>query len=283
MRLKLFILSALCPLLLLAAKPVKVSGEFRYIGTENQTIAECKRLALEAARLDAMAREFGTKITQDIIQQDIVSSSGENSLFDARSHTSVNGEWIADDGEPQYKVEMSSDGAPIVTCKVKGTARELTNESVDFYAQPLRNGSADENFRSGDRLTLKFKTPVKGYVAVFLIDDKGTAYTLLPYLANTSGLFAVDKSTEYTLFDPNSPTKGPDEVDEIILMTDQPIERNVLQVLFSPKPFTRPNDSFNGDEAPRSLSQSDFNRWLTSCKSNDPRFSSRTYNLIIKN
>lgn len=278
----LILLLLMVPLRAAASKPVKVSGEFRYIGTENQTISECKRLALEAARLDALAREFGTKITQDIVQQEIVSTSGEASLFDSRSHTSVNGEWIADEGEPQFKVEMSSDGSPIVYCKVKGTARELTNDTVEFLAQPLRNGSPDENFRSGDKMTLRFRSPVDGYVAVFLIDNKGTAYTLLPYLANTSGTVAVEKGKDYVFFDPLRAYKGSDEIDEMILMTDEPIERNILQVLFSPKPFTRPNDSGNGEETPRSLSQYDFNRWLNSCKSNDSRFSSQTFNLVIK-
>lgn len=278
---KLFILLLLLPLNLMAAKPIKVSGEFRYIGTENQTVAECKRLALEAARLDALARAFGTQISQDIVQQEIVGSSGESSLFDSRSQTSVKGEWIADDGKPEYKVEMSSDGSPIVYCKISGTAKELTNESVEFSARTLRNGSPDENFRSGDRMTLEFRTPVDGYVAVFLIDDSGTAYTLLPYLANTTGEVKVKRGVDYCFFDTARAAKDSDEVDEMILMTDRELERNILQVVFSPKPFTRPNDSANGSEVPRSLSQRDFNRWLTNCKANDPRFSSKKFNLII--
>lgn len=282
MRKLLIILTALLPLSLCAAKPKKVQGEFRYVGTENQTIAECKRLALEAARLDALAREFGTQISQDIVQQETVSSSGESTLFDARSQTSVKGEWIADEGEPEYKVEMSQDGAPIVYCRVKGTAKELTNDAVEFTCRPLRNGSPDTNFHSGDRLTLEFRAPTDGFIAVFLIDAAGTAYTLLPYLANTSGQVSVNRGTDYVFFDPERAAKGSDEVDEMILLTEEDLERNELLIAFSPKPFTRPNDAGNGSEVPRSLSRNDFNRWLTNCKGKDSRFSTQTFNLIIK-
>lgn len=270
-------------LALSAQKPVKVSGEFRYEGNQTQTIAECKRKALESARLAALAKEFGVEITEDIVQHETVHTNGESRLFDARSNTRVKGEWIADEGEPEYEVMMSPKGDPIVVCRVKGRARALSNEAVQFSVRTLRNGSPDTSFASGDSMTLEFRAPVDGYVAVFLLDDRGNAYTLLPYLDNKKSEVEVKGGVDYVFFNPKKKSKESGEVDELILFTDNDIERNILQVVFSPNAFTRPNDASNGNEAPRSLEQSKFNKWLTDCKGNDKRFSSQSINLIIKN
>ena len=54
-----------------AASPVKtVKGEYTYYGDKATSPAECKRLALEGARLDALAKEYGTIVTQDVLQAD---------------------------------------------------------------------------------------------------------------------------------------------------------------------------------------------------------------------
>lgn len=272
----------LIPMALCAQKTKKVEGEYTYHGNDNQSLAQCKQLALEGARLDAIAREFGTQVNQDIVQHDRVSNGEENTYFDAQSRTSVKGEWIADEGEPVFTVAHDAAGNPIVTCRVKGHARELTNKAVDFTATPMRNGSRSTDFDSGDKLSLLFRAPVDGYVAVFLIDTEETAYTLLPYLSNTSGRVKVKRGEQRTFFTADDQRAGGELPDEMILSTADDTERNLLYVVFSPTPFARPNDRpGDSDLMPRSMPRRDFDRWLRKCQNNDPEFSIQTFNLQI--
>lgn len=267
------------PICVFAQKPVKVDGEYTYYGKDTESVKECKAKALEAARLNALEKEFGIQLDGTTYQGETVSSKGESHIFDAQHKTSVMGEWIADD-DVEYDVKTIDD-CPVVYCKVRGRAKALSNELVDFTARTLRNGSVDDTFRSGDRMSLEFRAPVDGYIAVFLI-DKETVYTLLPYLSNSSGMVKTKRGVDYVFFDSAKSNKEFGEVDEMILSTADDIERNRLCVVFSPNAFTRPNDIANGTEMPRSLSIRDFNRWLSDCKGKDKRFSTKEFNLIIK-
>ena len=129
-----------------AASPVKtVKGEYTYYGDKATSPAECKRLALEGARLDALAKEYGTIVTQDVLQADRIDSKGEANKFLSLSSTEVKGEWIADDGEPEFEITLDKDDNLVVRCKVKGKAREISNESTEFDARVLRNGTKPGN------------------------------------------------------------------------------------------------------------------------------------------
>lgn len=268
------------PICVFAQKPVKVEGEYTYYGKDTESVKLCKDRALEGARLQALEKEFGVKLFGDVYQGQTVNSQGESHIFDAQNKTSVMGEWIADD-DVVYDVKTIDD-CPVVYCKVKGRAKALSNELVDFTARTLRNGSVDDTFRSGDLMSLEFRAPVDGYIAVFLT-DKDTVYTLLPYLSNTSGFVKIKRGVDYVFFDPEKANKElNDAVDAMVLSTTADIERNRLCVVFSPNAFTRPNDKANGTAMPRSLSIQEFNRWLTDCKSKDKRFSTKEFNLIIK-
>ncbi len=273
------LLTFLIPICVFAQKPVKVEGEYTYYGKDTESVKQCKAMALEGARLNALEKEFGVQLAGTTYQGETVTSKGESHIFDIQNNTNVMGEWIADD-DVEYDVKTIDD-CPVVYCKVRGRAKALSNELVDFSARTLRNGSADDSFRSGDRMSLEFRAPVDGYVAVFLI-DKENVYTLLPYLSNSSGMVKTKRGVDYVFFDTAKAHREFGEVDEMILSTNDDIERDRLCVVFSPNAFTRPNDIANGTDTPRSLSLRDFNRWLTDCKGKDKRFSTKEFNLIIK-
>ncbi|MDE5674412.1 MAG: hypothetical protein K2I44_03570, partial [Muribaculaceae bacterium] len=104
-----------------AAPPIKsVKGEYTYYGDKSTSPAECKRLALEGARLDALSKEFGTIVTQDVMQADRIDSKGESNKFLSLSSTEVKGEWIADDGDPVFDISLDSEDNFVVRCTVKG-------------------------------------------------------------------------------------------------------------------------------------------------------------------
>lgn len=270
-----------------AAPPIKtVKGEFTYYGDKTTSPAECKRLALEGARLDALSREFGTIVTQDVMQADRIDSRGETNKFLSLSSTEVKGEWIADDGDPVFDISLDKEDNFVVHCVVKGKAREISNESTDFKALVLRNGTKENNassdFYDGDNLYLYFTAPVDGFISVFLSLEDGNVYQMLPYLSDTKGEAKVKKGYDYVFFDPTKAEGDFGVPNQFAIATDGVIEFNKIYVVFSPSYFAKPvMRARNGVEELPSLSEADFSKWLVKTRRYDPKLGVKQMNLKI--
>ncbi len=271
---------------LMAADIVTVHGEFTYYGSKTESRADCERNALNGARAKALAEKFGTVVTQDTYQRDVVSAQGESTYFSMLNESALKGEWIADEKEPVYTYELDSDGLYIVTCKVTGKAREIDNRSVEFATSVLRNGTrtvnADTRFRSGDDMYLYLKSPVDGYVAAFLVDAHNNVYSLLPYQGNTKGEIKVKHNKDYVFFDPASADPDHGEVDQLVMTADDELEHNMLYVVFSPQPSAKAVDNYAGENMPRMLSHDEFSKWLVKCRKYDPRMAVKIMNIEIQ-
>lgn len=264
---------------------VDVKGESTFYGESSHSLVDCKRYALEQARIAALAKAFGTTISQDIYQRDLQSGASESNYFSMLNLTEVNGEWLSDEGEPQYTIEHDADHNLIVKCVVRGKARRLTNEAAKFEAEVLRNGSerrfADTRFRSGDDMKLFFRSPVSGFLTVYLIDDKRNVYSILPYSNGTDGIIRVARDKDYIFFDTAKGDPQYGDPDELVMTLDGDVERNQVYVLFSPNNFNRAIDHDNGVGIPRSLSYEDFTKWLASTRKRDPKMGMKVMHLEI--
>lgn len=273
-----------------AADDIKtVEGVSTFYGESSHSLNDCKRFALEQARIAALAREFGTSVSQDIYQRDIVSGTTESSYFNMLNSTEVNGEWIADDGEPHYDIGYGADNLPVVTCRVKGKARKITNMATEFAATVLRNGNeerfADTRFHEGDEMKVLFRAPVDGYLLIYLVDDANTAYSLLPYSNASDGIVRVKRDRDYVFFDAAKADKAFGEPDELImtLAPGNTVEQNHCYVIFSPEPFTKALDRAGKEMQPRVLSHADFQKWLVNCRKRDPKMGMKVMHLQIEN
>lgn len=285
-RLFLTFLMCIAGLLATAAPAVKtVEGTYTFYGDDSHSKKECDRLALEGARLNALAKAFGTVLSQSTLSDVRADNRGEQNSFTQISETDVKGEWLEDIGEPKYTRTMDDDGNLIVTCQVKGRARAISNEAPDFIAEVLRNGNtrgqSGTTFRSGDEMALYVRTPVDGYMVVYLVGEDRTAYSLLPYVNSPGGHAKLKNGREYVFFNAAKADPSFGEVDEMILTTEQPAEYNRLFVLFSPKAFTKAPDEYNGPGVPRSLPFNDFYSWLSKARRNDPSLAVRVIDLTI--
>lgn len=278
----LFVMCAL-PLALHAQRIRKVCGEYTFYAEGNQSPNEAKRAALEGARLQALAKEFGTVISQSTTQKESSVNGEERSYFSQLSASEVKGEWIEDDGEPAYDISFAGDML-VVKCKVCGRAREISNEATEFEAEVLRNGTearfADVQFRSGDELFMRFRSPADGYVAIYLVDETPTAYCLLPYIGNAGGQQPVRHGREYVFFSPEKAADG-EVVDEFTMTCANDLERNQIYVIFSPKPFTKALDTQLSDRLPRQLSYEDFQQWLGRCRKRDTKMGVKVMHIEI--
>lgn len=271
------------PTIALAADIVSVKGESTYYDDGTHSRVDCMRLALEQARIDALAKKFGTIVSQDILQSDRREGNREHNDFLSLSSTEVRGEWIADEGDPEYKFERDKDENLIVTCIIRGKAKAIDNESAEFLSQVLRNGTdsrnADINFKNGDAMFLDFQGSEDGYMAVFLEDEQKNVFQLLPYTSDQKSRVPVKKGTRYVFFSPDKGQKG-EVVDELILTASYNTEYNRVYVLFSPEQFSSPVMNREPGQLPW-MDSEDFSKWLVRTRKNDPKMGVKAMNLII--
>lgn len=253
----------------------RVSGTFTYIGQGHESRDVCREKAYRGACVEAVGNKFGWVVSGVTSQVETAARGKEDLYFQQDHQRAARGEWVADDGEPKYEYSFDKDGCLTVTCTVKGFARPLSNERVEFEALPLRNGAergnAEEQFHSGDTFRLLFHAPADGYAAVFLIGDDHTVNTLLPYSGAPADAARVKGGRDMVFFDPAFAKEAERPlVDELRLTADSDLDHYRLCVVYSPRKFVKPNDTARGELVPRQLKLADFNRWLQKVTDADP-------------
>ncbi len=254
-----------------AQKVVQVNGQYTYYAPENISLEQAKQVAIERARLEAMAAVFGTEVSQTNMSTISNSADGTETKFRSLGGTEVKGEWIEDTKSPEIEIRYEA-SMLIVTAKVSGKARKSTKTDIELQIDILRNGVESSVFRNNDRLSINFKTPVNGYLSIYLLDDNvATAYCLLPY-ENEGGKARLIKSnvvsTLLSTKDPIYPYR-----EETILTTKKDVEHNRLIFIFSTNEFTMPLT--NSGEYVQELSTDNFYKWLHRNKVKDVDLQSR--------
>ena len=272
----IILLFVVCNLNCLAQKEKRVEATYIYRASDNVTMEHAKRTALERAQLEAIADAFGTNISQHNSTR-LANENGNSSVdFFSISSSDVNGEWIETIGEPHYDISYQQ-GMLVVTCSVKGVIREITTAAIDIKAKVLRNGTEDKfessEFCDGDDMYLSFQSPVDGYLAVYLIDNEGNAFCLLPYRNQTDGIYKVKANQRYVFFSSSSVSaEQRNSVDEYVMTADKSNETNQLVVAFSTNKFVKANDYDMSESLPRETSREYFHKWLSKIKQKDIQF-----------
>ena len=269
-----------------ADNPVyEVEGTYTYYASSSDSRDKARRIALDEARNEALKSKFGTIVQHNTMQTSTIKESRESTHFLALSSTESKGEWLADVGEPSFTFDIDpKDGTLIVTCKVTGRARAITNEASNFNATVLRNGTdmrnADTSFKSGDQMYLDFSAPSRGYVTVFLADESGQVFQMLPYPGSHIEEVKVNRNVQYKFFDPAS---GEDfgQVQEMLLQAPDGEEFNQIYVLFSPNVYSLPAMHLNPDNIPPSMNQEEFSNWLLKVRRADPKLGVSKINITI--
>ncbi len=281
----LLLLSVLFTLPVFSQKMKTVEGEYTYHAPENVTLEEAKRIALDRAKIQALADAFGTIVSQTNATH-VQNRNGSSDIdFLSIGGSEVKGEWIETVGEPQYNISYEQ-GMLVVKVSVKGKAREIVSAQIDIKAKVLRNGTEDkfesDEFRDGDDLYLSFVSPVSGYLAVYLVDAEQKAYCLLPYRSQTDGIYKVEANRRYLFFNiKEAPPQERQYVDEYVMTTPQATEQNTLYLIFSPKLFTKATDCHIDEVLPRELDFEDFQKWMTKHRKHDDKMSTTILPITI--
>ena len=248
-----------------AQKAVNVSGEYRYVVPENVSITDAKNTAIERARNEAMAKEFGTVVSQTNTNTTKVVDGKVETDFTSIGGTESKGIWLSDTKEPEVKVLFEND-VMIIEAKVWGKAREIKNSETELDIKILCNGTENERFKNGDRFSMNFKSASKGFVAIFLRDESlDPIYCLLPYENENGEVRAIKSGTKYNFLSTQDPIYPFQE--ETILVTDKTVEYNTVIIVFSKNQFSLPI-SESGEFVPE-ISAEKFNKWLRKNRIND--------------
>ena len=269
-----------------AQKVQKVTATYTYCAPENVTLEQAKTTALDRAKIQAIADEFGTIVSQSNSTH-IENRNGKSAVdFLSIGGSDVRGEWIETIGEPQYEIAYEQ-GMLVVKVSVKGRIREIVSAGIDISARILRNGTEDrfesEEFRSGDDLYLSFISPVDGYLAVYLVDAEQRAYCLLPYRSQGDGIYKVAANRRYLFFNiKEAEAHERQYVDEYTMTCERSLEQNQIYVVFSPQPFAKAADNATAELLPRELGFKDFQNWLARCRTKDKQMLSVSKVIMIK-
>mgnify|MGYP006903494796 CR=1 FL=1 len=287
MRLRcVFLLLTLLNLLHLSAQQIeKVHGEYTYHVPDNVSLEEGKRTALERAKIQALADVFGTLVSQK--NSTIVKNENGKSSVDFLSigGSDVKGEWIETIGEPTFDIYYESNMLTIKVC-IDGKAREIKNAAIDFEAKLLRNGTEEkyesDEFRNGDDLYLYFKSPINGYLAVYLLDENTQqVFCLLPYKSSGDPAYKIVHDKPYIFFSCQKAEENPNEVDEYTMTCEHSMEQNIIYIVFSPNMFAKAFAEDENIKLPRQLPLKEFQKWLGKCRTKDVAIQTQSFTLKI--
>lgn len=270
-----------------AQKVKKVTATYTYYAPENVTLEEAKRTTLDRAKISAIADAFGTLVTQSNSTMITNQNGKSNNHFFSLGGSEIKGEWLETTKDPVYDIKYEG-GMLVVSVEVSGRIREIVSAGIDFTAKILRNGTEEKfessEFRSGDDMYLYFKSPVNGYLAVYLLDETAQeVYCLLPYKASGDGAYRIEHDNSYILFSAKNDPQKPQIVDEYTMICNRDVEFNDMYIIFSPNPIIKANVTDRNNEImPRLLSYADFHQWLEKLRKNDSQVSVYTKQLLIK-
>lgn len=253
-----------------------VSGTAQIKVESNMTMDEARREVERLAITNAIENAFGTYVEQ---QTNLQVNSGRSN-FNIIGTTKVKGEWVEtqdikfNEESRTIKTEIGNQQELWITCDIKGKAKEASPKAnLEVYTLSYPNkASKATNFSSGDDLFLYFRSPVDGYLSVYL-DDNKNIYRIFPYQEmGSEGCEKVEADKEYILFSSN---KDHDyfktSVDELELFTAAQSEINTVHVLFSEKRFSKPlmteaKKLESGYVMPKSTSRQQSMDWLAEMK-----------------
>ncbi|MFI3259557.1 MAG: DUF4384 domain-containing protein [Rikenellaceae bacterium] len=249
--------------------------------------ASAERIAVERAKQQAIADKFGTIVHQN--SRTIVRNENGNSSIDFLSlgGTEVKGEWIEDITPPKTELIMEN-GELAIKATVKGKIRQIVRAEIDISAKILRNGITSkfesDRFLSGNDLYMLFNSPESGYLNVYLLDEEGSVYCLLPYQSSDEGAKRVIKDRDYLFFHIDIASDSEKRfVDEYVMTTTKSSEINYFYIVFSPNPFTKVNINQPSDEnALGSTELEQFERWLSNNRNRDTQMQLMRKSIEIK-
>lgn len=267
-----------------AADDKTVFGTYTYYGHPGMSMVEAKERALEGAQNEALRNEFGTLVSQDVVQTNDIVNDKEKMAFLSTTQSTVRGEWIATTSTPQYE-ERFEGGVPVVTCKVSGRGRKLSNKAPEIVANSLSapdRRAISSEFKDSQDIFVYVKSPERDvFVMVCLEDEDGMVYRLFPF-ETTPAQTTLKKGYDYILFDKNRPSGDLGEMpgDGLYITTDK-LTLNRLYVVYSPNYFRKGAWKYLEEANLDTMTTRDFNKLMIELRRADEEMGMKVINLCV--
>lgn len=262
-----------------AQKNVVVNGYARIVQSDDMTPGEVRLQVVEQARFDAINKAFGSNISQNNITMTTDVNGKADVSFFMLGESDLRGTWIKDSEEPQVKQKIEN-GQFVWEAWVKGEAREITRTAISFKWKLLAGGIDDRfeanQLQDGDPFYIKFRSAVKGYLLVFLFDNKATVNCLVPF-ENEENCIVTSGDWHIFRYD----EKYPEQHWVATLPEKIKVECDQLYLIFSPNKILPPFRDLPRDVSDLNrygkklhhipeLSFKDFQDYLGKLQSRDP-------------
>lgn len=268
-----------------AADDKAVSGTYTYYGHPGMSMVEAKEKALEGAQNEALRSEFGTLVSQDVVQTNEIINDKEKMAFLSSTQSTVRGEWIATTGAPVYD-EKYENGIPVVTCKVSGRGRKLSNKAPELLANALSapdKRAVSSEFMDSQDIFVYIKSPERDVFAMVCLEDEdGVVYKMFPF-ETTPPQATLKKGYDYILFDKDRPggTLGEMNGDGLSIFTDK-LALNRLYIVYSPNYFRKGTWSYLEEANLDTMSTKEFNKLMIELRRADEEMGMKVINLSVK-
>ncbi|MEO0894967.1 MAG: hypothetical protein AAFY71_01010 [Bacteroidota bacterium] len=279
----------------LMAQTVKKSSATYQINLTRSNFSEeqaCQK-CIELAMIEAIEKQFGRVIVQGNSTMIENINTGENvettQIFNMIAETYVNGEWVETIDESCERFIYEEEFW--LKCSVKGKVQELEQPKIDLTFKSLKCEQlecASEDFSDGEDFFMYLKSPIDGYVTIY-IGDAETTQRILPYAEMPDGMMnavEVKADKEYILF-----SKDKDElglkyfVDEYQLYTEDEVDQNRVYVIFSKEPLVKPalyESEVKEYDMPMQLQAENFQKWMAKQKKYNPEMEVFRLDVTIK-
>jgi len=285
--------------LCIAQDIIRASGFAQIQIEDHMSKEEAREEAKQQAMINAIEETFGAYVEKDA---DVDIENGK-AKFKIIGQTLVRGDWLKtinekfDEEKRKIRGRYGNEDELWISCEIEGMIREIKYPETTLNFTPLNCPDPvcrTYDFRAGEPFYLTFRTPVNGYLSVFMVDESNTAFRLLPYQSMPeSYVHAVPVTADipYIFFLNNKendyfPGFSYMMVDEIVMTTDKSEEFLDLFVIFSKTDFTKPildnvEESVGNYSIPKSLGREKFEDWLEDNRIHDPAFLYKRVTLTV--
>ncbi len=293
-------------------KIVTIEGSAQVEFPDYKSRQQVEKEAEDQAIINALENAFGRAVIESNSTYLSNINTGEkvetNTCFNMIANTYVKGEVLnfLDKKCEEIPGVKLSDGRRIpvkdLKCTVKIEARELSESLPEFESYPLsclHINCKTTSFKNNDPFYLYFKSPVSGYLTVF-IDDGKKSQRLLPYQGangNYEEGVPITADKEYYLFsrEKNYSYFGDDsKADEYSMVAEKIQDQNRVFVVFSTTPIPKPGlkegmgteelsdiEKQGGWKVPKALSSKEFQDWLIKNRIHNKNISVKTIDITI--
>ena len=247
-----------------------VSGYVQYYFDDNIfSRQKAIDIATEEAKTKALENAYGSPTwVATITRLESVSDQKTIDTFKEYGESWVGGTWL-EDLDIKHDFIPNQYGGEDIRVEVKGKATNIDNRLDGLLAKTLGKdivGYDKFKFESYDYLYFHFKSPINGFLSIYLDEINNTTTRLLPYHGISEAGYKIEADKDYILFSKSHEYNySNDKIKKYQVVTSNPEgEVNIIYCVFSTDDMSKPVlEELRGPNTyVNVLSSESFKKWI---------------------